>query len=208
MNRRDAILLEIIQKEMETQRANLRTLDGSLHTLAFAYIASLSLCVPSLLTAQKTVGQIEAMFPLVGTVLCTIFFFGAFYALMLIRSRNVHLAHIAFLSDRINELIEKNYGEENKILFQQTQEISEFYYGPAKGKAWFFMYVVFLVIVAVLCICVLWASIMQGSIYGFVVLFEVVTMVGMYGFSLRKSGIRAIRARIEKDYEEWRESIS
>lgn len=208
MNERDAILLDTMQKEMETQRANLRTLDGSLHTLAFAYIASLSLCVPALLSAEKTIDQIEAMFPLVGTVLCTIFFFGAFYALMLIRSRNVHLAHIAFLSDRINELIEKNYGKKSKTLFQQTQEISEFYYGPAKGKVWFFMYIVFLVVVAVLCVCVLWVSIMQGSVYGFVVLFEVVTMTGMYGFSLRKSSIRAVRARIEKDYGEWRESIS
>lgn len=207
MNERDRSLVDIMQKEMDAQRAGLRTIDNSIYTLAFAYIASLSLCVPALLTANESADQIKEMFPLVGTILCTIVFIGGFYALMLIRSRNVHMAHIAFLSDRINELVVRNYGEDHKVLFQQTREISEFYYGNAGGKAWFTLYGVFFLFLILFCFGVLRAGYLQGFHIGWIVLAEMVVMVLMYYLMLKKGGIRSVRQRIDSDYEQWLNDI-
>ena len=203
MNQRDKILLEIMQNEMETQRAHLRTIDSSLHTLAFAYIASLSLCVPALLTVNKTAAQIEESFPIIGTVLCTIVFIGGFYALMLIRSRNVHLAHVAFLSDRINSIITKNFGLDKAVLFQQTSKISAFYFGDAKGRVWFAMYGAFFALLAMFCFKIIYESYAQGLYTGWIVLGEAAIMTFMYAIVLKNGGIRAVRKRIDKDYGNW-----
>lgn len=203
MNEQDKILLDILLKEKEIQRQSLRTLDSSLHTVAFAYIAAFALCVPALLTRGSSMDEIAAIAPFVGTILCTILFIGAFYALMLIRSRNVHLAHIAFLSDRINEIVSRNYGERSKVLFQQSTEISGFYYGKAKGKVWFAMYAIFLLLIVVGCCYVVWASLRQGAVFGFIVVFEIVSMAGLYYTMLKSGGIRPVRERIEHDYENW-----
>ncbi len=148
MRNENAVLMELLLGEKREVEESLRVLDSSLHRLAFAYIAAFALCVPALMQGAVNFSAIEEKGHLIGVVLCTLVFIGSFYAAMLIRSRNISVAHIAFLSDRVNDIVAGSYGEKKKILFQQSKEISTFYFGSGNGKVWFLTYMAFFVFFA------------------------------------------------------------
>ena len=128
---------------------------------------------------------------------------------MLIKSRNVYIAHIAFLSDRINEIVERTYGARSKILFQQSTEISSFYYGKAKGWVWFLFYIAFLILVFVWFCYAVYLNFCANWPLAVVIIVEAIVAVSMYGALFATGGgIRSVRGQIEADYEKWLENCS
>lgn len=102
---RDRLRMDLMCKEADAQKLSLRTLDSSLHQLAFAYVAAFALCIPAMVASLGHLNEAREMFGVFEFIACTLVFVGAFDALMLVRSRNVCMAHIAFLEDRINEIL-------------------------------------------------------------------------------------------------------
>lgn len=208
MTDEDAVLMELLLSEKEASEENLRVLDSSLHRLAFAYIAAFALCVPALMQGAANISAIESQGHLIGVVLCTLVFIGAFYAAMIVRSRNVSAVHIAFLSDRINDIVVASYGEKKKILFQQSSEISDFYFGPGNGKLWFLTYLAFFVFVAVFYGWVIVTSCLKGDAhFAILVVVEAVSSIAFFAVTLKSDGMKVMRKRINSDYEKWLNSV-
>jgi len=204
MRNENAVLMELLLGEKREVEESLRVLDSSLHRLAFAYIAAFALCVPALMQGAVNFSAIEEKGHLIGVVLCTLVFIGSFYAAMLIRSRNISVAHIAFLSDRVNDIVAGSYGEKKKILFQQSKEISTFYFGSGNGKVWFLTYMAFFVFFAAFYGWVVATSCTKGEWYfAILVAMEAICSIAFFVVTLKCDGIKVVQKRIASDYEKW-----
>lgn len=196
--------IDYLFKEKESQRQNLRILDTALMQLAFAYITVVALCIPALITAS---GHIEAISNNIHVIMCicsTALFIGIMYSLLIVRSRNIHLAHIAFLCDRINDLLSHQYGEKNKILFQQSTEISDFYYGKGGKVVWVVYYLALVLIMLATEIVSIWVSLKAGQyLLAFIVLFELIVLVVLYFLSYWTTGLETTKRKINYDYAKW-----
>lgn len=204
MDEKDKLRIQLMEKEIESQRAGLRLMDGSLHNLAFAYIGAFMLCVPALLTREgdaSTVSQTTQA--VIGFIICTLLYMGGFYALMLVRSRNNCVAHIAFLQRQINEILKRNYERNGEILFSYSFEISDFYRGQGHGVVWFLSYCIALMLIV---IAALWLIVKNAYVYPFLTaisILELIATVSFYAYYFTVSGSRNNLRHIDKEYQSW-----
>ncbi|WP_242369258.1 hypothetical protein [Adlercreutzia muris] len=197
----DRTILDLLVREMEQQRASLRLLDNSLHQLSFAYIAAFALCVPAVFAGGRDtdalLGNAETM-ALVSFILCTIFYFGGFYALMLIRSRNLCVARIGLLGDSINTCIRRDQVAIDAIPYEFSENMADAYYGKWNGKLWFGAYVLFFIPVLAGCVYAL-VTTWEVNIYlSIVLLVEITLSIAFYVVYFATSGGKRLRNQLRR----------
>lgn len=203
---RDRLRMDLMCKEADAQKLSLRTLDSSLHQLAFAYVAAFALCIPAMVASLGHLNEAREMFGVFEFIACTLVFVGAFDALMLVRSRNVCMAHIAFLEDRINEILSDVYGDTAKVLFLYAEDISGFYRGSCNGRLWLVAYLVFFgALLAVLAVVHFAGGFVETNPVWLnaVMAVELTVIAVLYIWYFAVSGSAKVRARINGDYRRW-----
>jgi len=207
LSKRDQLILKILLKLEESNQETVRMLDSSLYQLAFAYIGAFALCVPAIFVASANIATLKNHLWLMAFVLCQIAFLGGFYALMLVRGRNTHLAHVAYATGRINDMIKDNYGEKHKIFFEHSYEMSRLYLGGDNGAKWFAMYLLFLVPIVLACGYTIRATWVVSPILMFVVVAEIIITFIIYFASLKTVGLKSAKEMVEHDIDQYLEKL-
>lgn len=203
MNECDRLIFDTLLNQRSELLASLRTIDGALYQVAFAYIGAFALCVPAIVTGSATIEQLEQWLWLVSFIVCQIVFIGAVYALLLVKSRNTNLGLMAHVERRINSIITRNYGQINKVLFQSTTEISRYYLGKDGGVGWLCLYVPLLCVLSLGVGYSCFLSWGMAPVMSAILILEVIFIAAMYVIIFRTSGLKSARRIIEKDYSEW-----
>lgn len=201
LSEKESLRIELLLREACSQRESLRLLDGSLHQLAFAYIAAFALCVPAVLAVNDAVAEISPhALGLISFVLCTIFYFGGFYALMLIRSRNLCCARIGLIEDMVNAVLKQAFGPGALIPYEYSSRGLPIYYGAANGLVWFLAYAIFLLVVIAGCGFTVFINFGVYPILAIVSTVEIAFTVVSYSVYFSISGSKKLRSRLEREY--------